>query len=238
MIGIATKFLPSAEAYEMARQAGFRRVEWWTDAAVLTHGKDLAPLAKSSGFDHAMHFPNRLDQSPETLGHVVAVARALDCSAVVIHQAHFDRHSADLYRLAPDLRLAVENHKLNPQAFQEWATRNPGLTLDVEHFWKYTLRDAPLEALLTEVRTFLSRFAAKLRHVHMPGYLPGQAEHRPMYCSRDLVLGVLSLLEEVRFTGLIVSEVNEPFQNAQDLRMDMLLFERWQAMQAESDVTR
>src|SRR6185437_8983938 len=106
------------------------------------------------------------------------------------------------------LPLAVENHRLTPDAFLDWAQRNPGLTLDVEHLWMYTLRDAPLSNLLAEVRSFLSRFAHKLRHVHLPGYLPGQPEHRPMYCSRDMVLAVFSLLEEVHFTGLIVSEVN------------------------------
>jgi hypothetical protein len=232
MIGIATKFSPTPGAYEAALAAGFRRAELWMDDIVLAGWEAVAGLASSSGLRHALHFPNRLEQSPETLDRVVALSRAVDASAVVIHQPHFDRYSAGLYRLAPDLRLAVENHKLTPEGFLEWAGGNPGLTLDVEHLWKFTLRDAPLAKLLAEVRTFLSRFAEKLRHVHLPGYLPGQAEHRPMYCSRDMVLGVLSLLEEARFPGLIVSEVNSEFQNAHELRMDVLLFERWRETRA------
>jgi hypothetical protein len=230
MIEIATKFLPTPEAYAVAREAGFRRAELWTDAAVLSGWTALVPQALRSGLLHAVHFPNRLDQSPETLGDVVGLSRALDCPAVVIHQPHFDRHSPALYRLAPDLPLAVENHKLTPEGFLEWADRNPALTLDVEHLWKFTLEDAPLATLLEEVRLFLSRFAGKLYHVHLPGYLPGQAEHRPMYCSRDMVLGVLSMLEEARFAGLIVSEVDHRFQNVHDLRMDVLLFERWKSL--------
>jgi hypothetical protein len=231
MIGIATKFLPTPETYAVARQSGFRRAELWTDAAVLSNWSALVPLALSSGLGHAMHFPNRIDQSPETLEHVVALSHALDCSAVVIHQPHFDRHSAALVRLTPSLRLAVENHKLTPDEFLDWAGSNPGLTLDVEHLWKFTLEDASLATLLKEVRLFLARFADKLVHVHLPGYLPGQAEHRPMYCSRDMVLGVLSLLEEARFAGLIVSEVDQAYQNVHDLQMDVLLFQRWQALQ-------
>ena len=69
--------------------------------------------------------------------------------------------------------------------------------------------------------------ADKLRHVHLPGYLPGFPEHRPMYCARDMVFGVLALLAEFRFEGLIVSEVNAEYQNPNDLRMDVLLFETW-----------
>jgi hypothetical protein len=227
MIGIATKFSPTHEAYQSAQGAGFRRAELWTDEGVLAGRRAVAGLAASSGLGHALHFPNRLEQPPETLERVVALSRAIDASAVVIHQPHFDRYSADLYRLAPDLRLAVENHKLSPEGFLDWAGRNPGLTLDVEHLWKFTLRDAPLATLLAEVRAFLSRFGEKLYHVHLPGYLPGQAEHRPMYCSRDMVRGVWSLLEEFRFPGLIVSEVAPEFQNVHELRMDVLLFERW-----------
>src|SRR6202011_3008068 len=114
----------------------------------------------------------------------------------------FDKYQQALLALEPGIRLAVENHHLNPADFTAWAERNPGLTLDVEHLWKFTLEDVPLSRLLEEVRTFLKRFGDKLRHVHLPGYWPGLAEHRPMYCAREMVLPVLSLLAEARFEGL------------------------------------
>jgi sugar phosphate isomerase/epimerase len=230
MIGVATKFIPTAAHYEAAWKAGFRRVELWTSAAVLAAWTELAALGQSFAVDHALHFPNQLDLKADTIGNAAALYRALDCRAMVIHQPHFDRHAQALRQLDPGLRLAVENHKLTPERFRDWATRNPGLTLDVEHLWKYTLQDPPLDVLLAHVRGFLAEFAGKLLHVHLPGYLPGQPEHRPMYCSRDMVLGVLSLLEEVRFEGLIVSEVNPEFQNIHDLQMDVLLFQRWRTL--------
>jgi hypothetical protein len=61
----------------------------------------------------------------------------------------------------------------------------------------------------------------------MPGYWPGLEEHRPMYCARDMVFPVLSLLAEVDFEGLVVSEVSPEYQNAHELRMDVLLFDAW-----------
>jgi sugar phosphate isomerase/epimerase len=212
---------------EHAHRAGFHFAEIWLDAAVLADWQQVATLARDYPFGYALHFPNRLEQPGQTLEQAVELYRALGCRSMVIHQPLFDRYHAELLRLEPEMRLAVENHKLDPERFRLWAERNPGLALDVEHLWKFTHPDASLRRVLDEVRSFLGGFAGKLRHVHMPGYLPGLPEHRPMYCSRDLVFGVLSLLEEVGFDGLIVSEVNPDYQTPNDLRMDVLLFESW-----------
>jgi hypothetical protein len=230
MIGIATKFAPSRPAFETARQAGFRRAELWTDAAVLGQYKAVLQLARAYPFDYAFHFPNRLEQPPEVLDAAVALYRGLNARALVLHQPHHDRHGSALAERCPGIRLAVENHRLNLDEFARWAEGNPGLALDVEHLWMFTLPGAPLPRILAEIQTLLERFAGKLYHVHLPGYLPGQPEHRPMYCSRDLVLGVWDLLERFGFTGLVVSEVDTPFQNIHDLTMDVLLFERWKLL--------
>jgi hypothetical protein len=48
-----------------------------------------------------------------------------------------------------------------------------------------------------------------------------------MYAARELVFGVLSLLAEHKFGGLVVSEVDLDYQNPLDLEMDVLLFHRW-----------
>jgi hypothetical protein len=230
MIGIATKFAPGPAEFETAFQAGFRRAELWTDAAVLGRWEEVARLAGSYPFDYAIHFPNRLDQPPEVLDAVAALYRAVDSRALVLHQAHQDRHGAALAERLPGIRLAVENHRLTPAELASWAERNPGLALDVEHLWMLTLPGAALAEVLAAVEGLLERHAGKLYHVHLPGYLPGQGEHRPMYCSRDLVLGVWDLLERYRFEGLIVSEVNTEYQNVHDLGMDLLLFERWKTL--------
>jgi sugar phosphate isomerase/epimerase len=132
-----------------------------------------------------------------------------------------------LLRLGPELRLAVENHKLTPEGFATWADANANLTLDVEHLWKFTRRDGPLEDLLQQLQEFLTNFAGKLRHVHLPGYWPGLPEHRPMYCARDMIFPVLSLLDRSGFEGFVVSEVNLIYQNLEELSMDVLLVEAW-----------
>ena len=157
----------------------------------------------------------------------MALYQQLGCKALIIHQPMFDRFQQTLLSLDPTLGLAIENHKLTPEGFRDWAERSPGLTLDVEHTWKFTLKDAPLSTLLEFLKDFLDRYASKLLHVHLPGYWPGLAEHRPLYCSRDMVFAVLTLLQKVDYKGLIVSEVNPPFQNPFDLRMDVLLFDSW-----------
>jgi hypothetical protein len=71
-----------------------------------------------------------------------------------------------------------------------WADLNPGLALDVEHLWMFGNQHLMLDNFLSIVRDLLHSYSFKLYHVHLPGYLPGYPEHRPMYCSRDLVYGV------------------------------------------------
>ncbi len=229
MLKLATKFAPDAGAFATAHAAGFAWAEVFLDARILADWQGAATLARAQPLGYALHFPNRLDDPGPALEQTACLYRALDARCLVIHQPMFDRHGEALLRLAPEIRLAVENHKLSPDALLRWAEGNSGLALDVEHLWVFTWPGATLDALLGEVRAFLARYSPKVRHVHLPGYLPGQPWHRPMYCSRDLVFGVFALLEEVGFEGLVVSEANEEFQNAHELRMDVLLFEVWRA---------
>lgn len=227
MLRLATKLLPEQHAFETAYRAGFRFVEIWLGPAVLADHANVAQLARSYPNGYVLHFPNRLDLTPEMLDAAVALHRSLGCRCMVIHQPMHDKFQGELLRLESTLRLAVENHKLTPDGVTEWAERNSGLTLDLEHVWKFTLRDAPLERLVDWLQTFLARYKEKLRHVHLPGYWPGREEHRPMYCARDMIFPVLSLLTDAGFDGLVVSEVNPQFQNYAELRMDTLLFDAW-----------
>lgn len=227
MLKLATKFQPRPGPFETAYRTGFRHAELWLDAAFLAGWPTILRHARYYPNGYALHFPNRGELTPDILGHAVTLYRELRSHSLIIHQPMFDRYHEALLQLEPGLRLAVENHKLSPQAFAEWAEHNPGLALDVEHLWKYTLGNAPLGELLGQVRSFLGRFRAKLHHVHLTGYWPGLPDHRPLYCSRDMVFPLLSLLAEAGFDGLVVSEVNPEYQNFNDLRMDVLLFDSW-----------
>jgi sugar phosphate isomerase/epimerase len=211
-------------------QAGFDNAELWTDPAVLENGEAVARLCCEYPLSWAVHFPNRSNLTEAHLRQAVDLCRALDVSALVIHQPQFDRYGAELARRDPELKLAVENHRLDPAEFRAWAQLNPGLTLDVEHLWMFTHPEAQIASLLIEIRRFLDEFGEKLRHVHLPGHWPGLGEHRPMYCARDMVLPVLTLLDEYDFAGLVVSEADTPFQNETELRMDVLLFDTWRQM--------
>jgi sugar phosphate isomerase/epimerase len=228
MLKLATKFAPRPAAFENAYRAGFRCAELWLGPEVLADWQAVAGLARHYPNEYALHFPNRLDLTPEALEHTAALYRALGCRCLVIHQGMMDKYQEVLRRLDPGLNLAVENSKLPPVEFARWEGRNAGLTLDVEHVWKYTLGEAvPLPHLLDALAGFLQRSGARLRHVHLPGCLPGHREHRPMYGARDVVFGVLSLLRDFRFEGLVVSEVSPEYQTPNDLRMDVLLFDTW-----------
>jgi sugar phosphate isomerase/epimerase len=227
MLKLATKFAPRRDAFEAAYRAGFRCAELWLDASVLADWQHVACLAAHYSFEYALHFPNGPDLPPEAPEQAVRLARALGSRCLVIHQPMLDRYGEALLRRDPSLRLAVENHELDPEGFVRWAEDNRGLALDVEHLWLLTLQDAPLAHLLDEVEGFLRRYGPKLCHVHLLGYWPGFRTHRPLYCAREMVFPVLTLLAEHGFKGLVVSEADKEYQNPAELRMDVLLFEAW-----------
>lgn len=232
MLHVATKFAPIPEAFQTAVDAGFRCAELWTDAAVLADWQGVAERAAAYPLRYGLHFPNRKDLGPESLEHCVALYEALGCRAMVIHQPHYDLYGADLLGLKPDLVLAIENHRLKPDALVEWFAKTEYLTLDVEHVWKFTLHDPSLEKVWDTLDPLLKKHGHKLRHVHLPGYVPGYDEHRPMYCNRDFVFGMFDRLARLGYDGLIVSEVEIEFQNLNDLRMDVILTDTWHRQQS------
>ncbi len=226
MLKIATKFAPTSAAFAQAWQAGFRYAEFWLSASLLQEVGQIIARAQRYPFGYVPHLPNKQVES-ETIEQTARLCQELRCPALVLHQPLMDRWGDELQARLPEVSLAVENHVLNEAEFESWAEKNPGLNLDIEHLWKFTLRNAPLSRLEQTLADFLRRHGHKLQHVHLPGYLPGQEEHRPMYCSRELMYVAWQQLHDLGYEGLVVSEINSPYQNPQDLRMDMLLFERW-----------
>ena len=232
MLKLSTKFKATRQAIQTAVDAGFEYAELWLDAKFLENWTEVSQLAIESPLEYALHFPNGGKLSESHLAQAIELYRALKCSAMVIHQPMIDLHGSRLRQIDQGVRLGVENHRLSPEEFFRWAERHQWLTLDVEHLWMITLADCTLTQLLETVRQFLDRFHEKLIHVHLPGYVPGYVEHRPMYCSREMVLEVMSMLAEYRFDGLMVSESNPEYQNPSELRMDVLLFDRWKQVYA------
>ena len=227
MLQLATKFAPVRESFELAWQAGFPAAELWLDRSVLEREADVVSLARQYPFRYGLHFPNRTDLSDEHVHAVVRLYRELDCRALVIHEPMARKFAGPLVELHPQLCLAVENHYVRPDDFLSWYRRQPGVALDVEHLWMLTMGDVTVEAVLKEVDQLLAADPGRLQHVHLPGYVPGYLEHRPMYCNRDLVWGIWDRLEQIGFDGLIVSETSLEYQTAENLRMDRLLFESW-----------
>ena len=138
----------------------------------------------------------------------------------------YDRYADALRRLDAGLNLAIENHVLDPIDFDRWAELSPGLTLDVEHLWKFTLKDGPMSLLLAQLERFLERHSRKLQHVHLLGYHPGGEEHQPVHFHPELVTEVFSRLAAYGYSNLVVSEADLPFQTHDLLSADVELFNR------------
>lgn len=234
MLRIATKFLPEPAAFQQAVDAGFRHAELYLNAAVLDAVDDVLAMARQFDLKFALHFPNRPELNEQ---HLKAVARLFDelsASAIVIHPPMLRLYGESMSAIHPGIILAEETMRVPVDEFLNWVRRHEHVTLDIEHIWKFSLHDSPLEQLFELVRSIFREFADRVRHVHMPGYLPGQGEHRPMYTSREFCMGIFDILADYDFDGLVVSETDVVFQNPLDLKMDMLLFERWKQLYEQS----
>ena len=229
MLMLATKFSPDRDRFELACSSGFEASEFWLDAEWLSRCGEIAKNAMDYPFRYALHFPNGGHISDQSLGSIISLFEQLNATAMIIHQPMFDKYGASLTALDPGVDLAIENHALDLDGFDKWADRSPGLALDIEHLWKYTLNDAPFQTLLEHVDRFLSRFSSKLQHVHLPGYRPGHEEHRPIHFNEDLGMEILTRLDRYGYEKLVVSEADPPLQTRDDLTRDVDFFRRWQA---------
>ena len=236
MLNLATKFLPVPCDFRQAWEAGFRSAELFTNAEVLDRADDVIAMARDFDMNYAMHFPNRPELSDDHLAACGRLFDELNMSAVVVHPPMMKRYGDRLRQMHPHLVLGVETMRVPPDEMIDWIHQQGTVTLDIEHIWKFTLLDSPLEDLLALVREIFHKAADNVVHVHMPGYLPGQGEHRPMYTSREFTLGVFDILADYDFGGLVVSEVDMQFQNPYDLKMDVLLFERWRHFRNQAAV--
>jgi sugar phosphate isomerase/epimerase len=228
MLKHAARTSVSSEKFTAADEAEIRNLELQVSTDDLLNWEETARVAKAAGFRYAVKFPTSLEVSEHAVENCVKLCAVLNCDTLVIHAPMFSEFGSRIAELAPELNLAVENSRFSKVRFDQWASSNDKLTLDIEHFWKFTLNDAPQEELLEELSLFLRQYGEKLQQIHLSGYQPGHPVHRPMYCNRDMVFSVLSLLAETGFDGFIVSEVSAEYLNRRDLVMDTLLIGSWQ----------
>ncbi len=227
MLKFATKLSPTEDNFQDAWDAGFRSAEIWLNGDLLKNWKLIAERAEVFPMNYVFHFPNRGPLSSKRLRKAVKLYRRLNCNTFVIHPPMLKEYGKALLEIDPDIRPAVENHRMSLEDFWRWADENTWLTLDVEHLWKYSLEDAPLERLLEVMRDFMAHYGDKLCHSHLPGYEPGAKEHRPSYFSPRMVESVFDLYKDYGFEGLIVSEARPALQTPRDLQADIRLYRNW-----------
>ncbi len=223
----ATRTKANQESFAKADEAEITNIELQLTADDLLNWEATAKIAEKGNFNFIAKFPTTLELTDEQIANCVKLCATLNSSVLVIHEPMFRKYSSQLKGLNPNLKLAVENNRHVSTRFTEW-TSYENLTLDVEHFWKFTLQDAEDAVFLTELATFLREHGKKVRQVHITGYQPGQPVHRPMYCNREVVNTVLSLLAEANYEGFIVSELAPEYFNRRDMVMDAELIDAWQ----------
>ena len=227
MLRLATKFLPERSAFQQAHDAGFRHAEFFLNRDLLERVDDILALARQFDMRYALHFPNKADLQEVHLQECVRLFHEVNASAIVIHPPLLKKYADQLRAIDSGVVLAIETMRVPADELLAWVEQHQAVTLDMEHIWMFTLPEASLDEFLKLVRSVFQHHAHCVKHVHMPGQLPGHGEHRPMYTSREFCLGVFDILADFSFDGLVVSEVDMPYQNPFYLRMDALLYEGW-----------
>jgi len=225
---LATKVAPLKKKFRLAWECGFQNAEIWLSRQILALGaarvlEEIPPLP----LGYVLHFPNKGPLSAEDLDAAVTLYRELGCQAMVIHEPMLTDYAEPLLDRCVRVRLAVENGRNAGSEFDAWAQRHRWLTLDVEHLWKYALGDAPLPVLEKTLESFLLDFGEKVIHVHLPGYVPGKAEHRPVSSNPELARIVWDLLDEFGYREFVVSETKLKLQTRENLWRDTSLFREW-----------
>ena len=159
MLKLATKFLPEPHAFEQAFDAGFRNAELYLNTAVLEQADDVIAMARQFDMNYAMHFPNKPELSDRHLQACCRLFDELNASADVIHPPMLQRYGVAVKAIHPNIVLGIETMRVPPDQLVEWARQHQTVTLDMEHIWKFSLRDTPMEELFKLVRNINNRYA-------------------------------------------------------------------------------
>jgi len=227
MVKFATKTAPQDERLSNAYNAGFRHAEIFLASKHIDDWKETATVLERYDMSYGLHFPNRPPLSHKQLKKTIKLYRRLKCESMVIHQPMFRFYSQELLDIDSEIFLAVENHRLNIKSFWRWADSHQWLTLDVEHLWKHTLKDAPFSELKSVLKEFLVRHGSQVKRVHLPGYEPGAKEHRPLSFNPKLARKVFTAMSKINFQGLIVSETCPTMQKPKFLNNDIAMYQNW-----------
>lgn len=227
MLQFASKIAPEPALFQLVHDSGFRNTEIWLSEQLLDEVDQIIETAKQYPLGYVAHFPNRGDMTRERLEAVVKLYRELDFQTMVIHQPMLNQCAERIWEIDPDISFAVENGGMPLERFWQWAEESPGLNFDAEHLWIFTLKGGPYGPFAEIMEDFFERYHHKLRHVHMPGCLPGFPEHRPSYMSPRFSCEIWNLLTRYNYQGMAVSELLTEYQTAAHMEADVALFQEW-----------
>jgi hypothetical protein len=213
----AAKCAPQAHILSAVYESGLQGVEIYLNGQWLDRVPDIIGLGRNFPLRYALHAPADTFQP----GELAELASGLQAEVVVFHDILWD----DEWEVVRDTfvplptRVCVENVATVHQPLKFMRRFGMGFCLDLEHL--------QMEAGGVYEEEFL-RVMKMASHVHMTGYSFGtQLWHSPIHHAPEHNTGLLNLLREANYSGMIVSEARVSCQTLEEFSKLSSFIREW-----------
>jgi len=216
-ITIAVKCAPEEAVLDAAAEASFEAIELYTNDCWIQRVDQIISISKRYPFRYAIHAPAD-GYEPDRLATLSEQIRA---EVLVIHNIYWEDELEYLVQKMKPLpsKICMEN-VLSAIEMNKYLRRY-GLDrcLDFEHLALET--NGFFEEPLIEL-------TEQAKHIHMTGYVFGsQRWHTHIHHSPEQSIYLLNFLNDVGYSGLVVSEARPCYQTLSEFRKLAKFFKDW-----------
>jgi len=216
---LAAKCAPEASRLKDIERAGIQAVELFLSKSILKNVSAVIKTCKGFGFKYAVHAPND-DYNPLVLAELVD---SIGSEIVVMHDIYWEDEWLEISKIFKQLntKVCVENisSTIEPQKFMR--RFDFGRCLDIEHM-QFEVCGFFEEEFVNVMK--------EASHIHLTGYSFGSdLWHAPIHHSPEHNGHIISLLNDIGYKGMLVSEAKVSYQTYEEFKALKLFFNRYQS---------
>lgn len=205
---IAAKCRPERKIFSDIKKAGLTAVELYLSKEIMRKPKTISKLCGDFDFQYAIHAPNDYYE-PKALAELSASIKA---GIVSFHNIYWEDEWEGIAGAFKGIstKLCIENTHSTHEPLKFMRRYGLGRCLDLEHM--------QMECAGIYEEVFIETIK-EASHIHLTGYLYGSCLwHTHIHHSPQHSLNMLNLIRKAGYSGLVVSEARNCFQNQDEFR--------------------